>query len=152
MAAPRGGRAAAATVLFTAAGLAVEHVPLMTAIRDLARIDLSTASQPAGDGEPAATVAFGLTDRELDVLRLLGQGKTNPEIAAALFISPRTAEVHVTHILRKLDATTRVEAATTGDRGRAAFRRADASWRDLRCRGPISRRSNRPGFRVRGLV
>jgi DNA-binding CsgD family transcriptional regulator len=57
-----------------------------------------------------------LTDRELDVLRLLGQGKTNPEIAAALFISPRTAGVHVTHILRKLDATTRVQAATVAER------------------------------------
>jgi DNA-binding NarL/FixJ family response regulator len=43
----------------------------------------------------------------MDVLRLLGEGKTNPEIAAALFISPRTAGVHVIHILRKLDATTR---------------------------------------------
>jgi hypothetical protein len=51
----------------------------------------------------------------MDVLRLLGQGKTNPEIAAALFISPRTAGVHVTHILRKLDATTRVQAATVAD-------------------------------------
>jgi DNA-binding NarL/FixJ family response regulator len=80
------------------------------------RIDLSTASQPIEDRGPAATLAFGLTDRELDVLRLLGQGKTNPEIAAALFISPRTAGVHVTNILRKLDATTRVQAATIADR------------------------------------
>jgi DNA-binding NarL/FixJ family response regulator len=77
---------------------------------------LSTASQPIEDRGPAATLAFGLTDRELDVLRLLGQGKTNPEIAAALFISPRTAGVHVTNILRKLDATTRVQAATIADR------------------------------------
>jgi DNA-binding NarL/FixJ family response regulator len=66
--------------------------------------------------EPSAPRAFGLTNRELDVLRLLGQGKTNPEIAAALFISPRTAGVHVTHILRKLDATTRVQAATVAER------------------------------------
>ena len=50
------------------------------------------------------------------MLRLLGQGKTNSEIAAALFISPRTAGVHVTHILRKLDATTRVRAATIAER------------------------------------
>jgi DNA-binding CsgD family transcriptional regulator len=70
------------------------------------RIDLSAPAAPVRRDEPAATVAFGLTERELDVLRLLGQGKTNPEIAAALFISPRTAGVHVTHILRKLDATT----------------------------------------------
>jgi DNA-binding CsgD family transcriptional regulator len=50
------------------------------------------------------------------VLRLLGQGKTNPEIAAALFISPRTAGFHVTNILRKLGTTTRVQAATIAER------------------------------------
>jgi DNA-binding CsgD family transcriptional regulator len=118
LAAPDCGRAAAATVLSTAAANAVEHVPLMTAIQDLARrarIDLSAPAEPV-EGEPATAHAFGLTDRELDVLRLLGQGKTNPEIAAALFISPRTAGVHVTHILHKLDATTRVQAATVAER------------------------------------
>jgi DNA-binding NarL/FixJ family response regulator len=97
----------------------VEHVPLMTAIHDLARrarIDLDAATRQMRPDEPSTARAFGLTDRELDVLRLLGQGKTNPEIAAALFISPRTAGVHVTHILRKLDATTRVQAATVAER------------------------------------
>jgi DNA-binding NarL/FixJ family response regulator len=119
LATPHGGRAAATAVLATAAGLAVEHVPLMNAIHDLARrarIDLDVAAEPIQRDEPAATHPFGLTDRELDVLRLLGQGKTNPEIAAALFISPRTAGVHVTHILRKLDATSRVQAATVAER------------------------------------
>jgi DNA-binding CsgD family transcriptional regulator len=114
-----GRGAAAASVLSTAAGLAVEHVPLTAAIRDLARrarIDLSVPAESVAQDEPAAAHAFGLTDRELDVLRLLGQGKTNPEIAAALFISPRTAGVHVTNILRKLDATTRVQAATIAER------------------------------------
>jgi DNA-binding CsgD family transcriptional regulator len=113
------GRGTAATVLSTAAGLAVEHVPLTAAIQNLARsarIDLDAGAEPAQPDEPSVARAFGLTDRELDVLRLLGQGKTNPEIAAALFISPRTAGVHVTHILRKLDATTRVQAATIADR------------------------------------
>jgi DNA-binding CsgD family transcriptional regulator/tetratricopeptide (TPR) repeat protein len=119
LATPHSGRPAAASVLFSAAALAAEHVPLMTAIEDLARrarIDLTTLSEPVETDEPTASHPFGLTDRELDVLRLLGQGKTNPEIAAALFISPRTAGVHVTHILRKLDATTRVQAATIADR------------------------------------
>jgi DNA-binding CsgD family transcriptional regulator len=117
--APHGRRGAAATELSTAAGLAAEHVPLTTAIQDLARrarIDLDAAARPVQQDEPPTARAFGLTDRELDVLRLLGQGKTNPEIAAALFISPRTAGVHVTHILRKLDATTRVQAATVAER------------------------------------
>jgi DNA-binding NarL/FixJ family response regulator len=97
----------------------VEHVLLTIAIQDLARrarIDLTIPTDPVRTDESAATRPFGLTDRELDVLRLLGQGKTNPEIAAALFISPRTAGVHVSSILRKLDATTRVQAATMADR------------------------------------
>ena len=38
-------------------------------------------------------------------------GRSNPEIAAALFVSPRTAETHVTHILAKLGVATRAEAA-----------------------------------------
>jgi DNA-binding NarL/FixJ family response regulator len=118
LAASHSDRATAATVLAKAAGLAVEHVPLMTVIQDLAcraRIDLDAATTQV-QPEPPTARAFGLTDRELDVLRLLGQGKTNPEIAAALFISPRTAGVHVTNILRKLDATTRVQAATIAER------------------------------------
>jgi DNA-binding CsgD family transcriptional regulator len=117
LAAPH-SRGAAAAVLATAAAQAAEHVPMTRAIQDLARrarIDLTVPTEPVPQDEPAAR-AFGLTDRELDVLRLLGQGKTNPEIAAALFISPRTAGVHVTHILRKLDATTRVQAATIAER------------------------------------
>ncbi len=52
-----------------------------------------------------------LTPREREVLRLLVEGRSNPEIAAALFVSPRTAETHVTHILAKLGVTSRAEAA-----------------------------------------
>jgi predicted ATPase/DNA-binding CsgD family transcriptional regulator len=52
-----------------------------------------------------------LTPRERQVLQLLVEGRSNPEIAAALFVSPRTAETHVTHILAKLDVTSRAEAA-----------------------------------------
>jgi DNA-binding CsgD family transcriptional regulator len=51
-----------------------------------------------------------LSERELEVLRLLVVGKNNPEIAAALFISRRTAAAHVSNIMRKLDASSRVEA------------------------------------------
>ncbi|MGH2557534.1 MAG: ATP-binding protein [Thermomicrobiales bacterium] len=57
-----------------------------------------------------STVGAALTDRELDVLRLLVQGRTDREIAAALFISPRTASTHVKHILDKLGAASRVAA------------------------------------------
>jgi DNA-binding CsgD family transcriptional regulator len=107
-------------VLRMAAAQAVQHVPLSTAIGDLARrarIDLSDPTQPVRHDEPPpAARTFGLTDRELAVLQLLAQGKTNAEIGAALFMSPKTASVHVTHILRKLDVTTRVQAATLAER------------------------------------
>jgi DNA-binding NarL/FixJ family response regulator len=59
--------------------------------------------------EPAASLP-ALTLRELEVLRLLAQGKTNKEIAAALSITQRTAKYHVSSILRKLGAGNRTEA------------------------------------------
>ena len=52
-----------------------------------------------------------LTKREQEVLRLLGEGLSNSEIAARLFISAKTAEHHVGRILRKLDLRSRAEAA-----------------------------------------
>lgn len=52
----------------------------------------------------------GLTPRELDVLRLVVAGRSNPEIGAALFISRETARTHVANIFRKLDVRTRAEA------------------------------------------
>jgi DNA-binding CsgD family transcriptional regulator len=54
--------------------------------------------------------AAGLTQRELDVLRLLVAGRSNQAIAAALFISRDTARTHVANIFRKLDVRTRAEA------------------------------------------
>jgi DNA-binding NarL/FixJ family response regulator len=58
----------------------------------------------------------GLTGRELAVLRLLAAGRTNAEIGAQLYISPRTAGVHVTNILRKLGVSSRVQAAAVAER------------------------------------
>jgi DNA-binding CsgD family transcriptional regulator len=114
----QGGRTEAAHVLPTAARQAAQHVPLSTAIHDLARrarTDLSPPT-PADRQEQREPRAFGLTDRELAVLQLLAEGKTNSEIGAALFITRKTASVHVTNILRKLDVTTRVQAATVAER------------------------------------
>jgi DNA-binding CsgD family transcriptional regulator len=59
----------------------------------------------AGDGE------LGLTERELEVLSLVAAGRSNRDIAAELFISPKTASVHVSNILGKLGVTNRGEAA-----------------------------------------
>jgi DNA-binding NarL/FixJ family response regulator len=53
----------------------------------------------------------GLTDREIQVLDLLAEGRTNRQIPGELFISEKTASVHVSNILRKLDVKNRGEAA-----------------------------------------
>jgi DNA-binding NarL/FixJ family response regulator len=69
------------------------------------RLTLSLRATPRD--EPAAE----LTTRELEVLRLLGAGKANKEIAAELSISERTARTHVSNILGKLGLTSRTQAA-----------------------------------------
>jgi DNA-binding NarL/FixJ family response regulator len=51
-----------------------------------------------------------LTARELDVIRLLAQGRTNQEIASTFVVSERTVKFHVSSILRKLGASNRTEA------------------------------------------
>ena len=53
----------------------------------------------------------GLTRREREVVQLVAAGRTNREIAHDLFLSPRTVDMHVRNILRKLDCRSRVEAA-----------------------------------------
>jgi DNA-binding CsgD family transcriptional regulator/tetratricopeptide (TPR) repeat protein len=58
----------------------------------------------------------GLSDREIEVLRLVAAGFSNPQIAARLFISRKTAEHHVSNILAKLGTTGRAEAAVTATR------------------------------------
>jgi DNA-binding CsgD family transcriptional regulator len=68
---------------------------------------------------PARTTVDGddaLSVRELEVLRLVATGKSNPDIAETLFISRRTAAAHVSSILRKLGATSRVEAVSEAHR------------------------------------
>jgi DNA-binding CsgD family transcriptional regulator len=72
------------------------------------RIVLDPASAAAS---PAAGAGLRLTARELEVLRLVTAGRSNREIANELFISPKTASVHVSNILGKLGAASRGEAA-----------------------------------------
>jgi len=62
-------------------------------------------------GQAAVPTRFGLTERETEVLRLVAEGRGNRDIAAELFISPKTASVHVSNILGKLGVATRTEAA-----------------------------------------
>jgi DNA-binding NarL/FixJ family response regulator len=60
--------------------------------------------------------ALGLTARETEIFSLVGQGMTNAEIAAELFISTKTASVHVSNILRKLGVKSRIQAAALAHR------------------------------------
>ena len=67
---------------------------------------------PAAPGLTAPEPPAPLTPRELQVARLVAQGRSNKQIAARLVISQRTAENHVEHILTKLDFTSRAQIAT----------------------------------------
>jgi DNA-binding CsgD family transcriptional regulator/tetratricopeptide (TPR) repeat protein len=74
------------------------------------------AAAGRGGGGIAEPDRFGLTAREFEVLRLVADGRSNPEIASELFISAKTASVHVSNILGKLGVTSRGEAAATAHR------------------------------------
>ena len=69
------------------------------------------AGEPAPDAAWVAARALGLSGREIEVLMLVAVGHSNGEIADRLFISRKTAAVHVTHILDKLGVVNRFEAA-----------------------------------------
>jgi DNA-binding CsgD family transcriptional regulator len=112
--------AAAAAALRAAAAAADGHAPLQAQVRALAeraRIPLRAPAATPGAPPPAQTSApYGLTGRELAVLRLLAAGRTNAQIGAELYISPTTAGVHVSNILRKLGVSGRVQAAALAER------------------------------------
>ncbi|MFI7496237.1 LuxR C-terminal-related transcriptional regulator [Kocuria sp. M4R2S49] len=87
-----------------------------------ARAELGAARQafhelgaPAEESESARlcgpAAPHGLTDREVEVLRLVASGRTNPEIAAELFLSEKTVSRHLSNIFTKLDVPTRTAAA-----------------------------------------
>ncbi|MFC8147590.1 AAA family ATPase [Streptomyces paradoxus] len=86
-----------------------------TALGRRARLPLAPAAAPGpAPADPAE--ALGLTSRERDVLRLVAAGHTNRRIAEELFISPKTASVHVSNILGKLGVSGRGEAAAVAHR------------------------------------
>ena len=65
----------------------------------------------------AATIdQLGLTPREAEVLTLVAAGQTNRQIGERLYVSEKTASVHVSNILRKLGVSTRVDAAAVAQR------------------------------------
>ena len=73
--------------------------------REAAEMVERCAPAPGMEHQPS------LSARELEVLRLVAQGRDNGEIATTLFISPSTAKTHVSHILKKLRSTNRIQAA-----------------------------------------
>jgi len=105
MTAPRPHRAAHAPV---------EAAAELTRLAE-GRLDLDavrTVLQAAGQPKPPPRgTPSGLSEREIEVLRLMTQGLSNREIGGRLFISGRTAEHHVQHIYTKIGASTRAAAA-----------------------------------------
>jgi len=116
-----GDREGVAPALEEAAQLAATMgaAPLLEDVRALAR--RARVQIGAGDGEPArpGIEAFGLTQREREVLDLLAEGRSNGQIATELFITRKTASVHVSNILGKLGVANRGEATAMAHRLRA---------------------------------
>lgn len=79
------------------------------------RARILLGGDPAGQN-PAPATPLGLTAREFEVLRLVADGRSNPEIAARLFIPAKTASVHVSNILAKMGVASRGEAAAAAYR------------------------------------
>lgn len=106
-----------------AAGYLLKDAPreqLVAAIRGTAsgrtHVDPAVAGDlfamvAAGEGGPSSTVADDLSERERDVLRLLGRGLANSEIAEQLFLSEGTVRNYVSAILAKLQVADRTQAA-----------------------------------------
>lgn len=109
-----------------ASGFLLKDVPaddLVTAIRVIAEgeallapsitrrlLDMYAARLPSAE-DPTPDALAMLTDRELEVLRLVARGMSNAEIAAELYVSETTVKTHVGHVLTKLGLRDRVQAA-----------------------------------------
>jgi DNA-binding NarL/FixJ family response regulator len=108
------GRAAAITGRLGARVLDGE----VQALARRARLHLGPPAEAtaAAASVPTPAQQLGLTPREVEVLALVAAGRSNRQIAQALFISPKTVGVHVSNILAKLGAAGRVEAAAIAHR------------------------------------
>jgi DNA-binding CsgD family transcriptional regulator len=121
-AAAAGDREAAGRGVREAYALArrVGAIPIADEAAALARRTRLSLDEPSAETAAAAPedplARFGLTEREREILELLATGRSNPQIAESLFISPKTASVHVSNILAKLGVDSRVEAAAVAHR------------------------------------
>jgi DNA-binding CsgD family transcriptional regulator len=90
--------------------------PLAAEIEARARSARIRPAERQAGYKAAPAAPLGLTAREFEVLRLIADGRSNPEIAARLFISAKTASVHVSNILAKIGVPSRGEAAAAAHR------------------------------------
>ncbi len=97
---------------FEQLGVAPAAEALRRRLRRAGATSIPRGPRPATRDNP-----YGLTNRQLDVLRLLAEGLTNAQIAARLTLSPKTVDHHVSAVLAKLDVATREEAAERVRRG-----------------------------------
>jgi DNA-binding CsgD family transcriptional regulator len=122
MLATRAPRARVEEALWAAHTVAVRlgAAPLQRELELLAqrgRVRLEAPVEPVGQTEePSAASRLGLTRREAEVLALVAAGRINRQIGQTLFITPKTASLHVSRILTKLGVTGRVEAAAIAHR------------------------------------
>jgi len=145
-------RAAMALSIVVAAADALGAVPLAAAARSLAqrgRLEVTvqgngkTGTDHGDRSDPLAHA--GLTPREVEVLQLVVRGLTNRQIAEDLYISDKTASVHVTNVLRKLGVDSRFAAADLARRvgWEPQITRARRHARPIRTREPPGRESRR---------
>jgi DNA-binding CsgD family transcriptional regulator/tetratricopeptide (TPR) repeat protein len=121
LASGRGGEAAGELGAAWETACRLRAAPLRQAIERLARRGRVILASPGGEAPraPAATATRAetrLTPRESEVLALVADGRTNRQIGEVLFISEKTASVHVSRLLAKLGASTRGEAAAIARR------------------------------------
>ncbi len=95
-----------------------ESLAISTALGMLPLMERVSALRDMVESRPSQGPAYpdGLTHREVEVLRLVAAGRSNPEIGEELFISPRTVTTHVSNILNKINAANRAEAAAFATR------------------------------------
>ncbi len=95
--------------------------PLVDEIEQIARrTRISLDAPEVSTLRQSDVLDLGLTAREAEVLSLVAAGRTNRQIGAELYVSEKTASVHVSNILRKLGVSSRVEAAAVAQRIGAA--------------------------------
>lgn len=96
--------------------------PLASSARSLAR-SIGVTLRPEGRGAslvPSELERLGITSREMDVLVLVAEGLSNPEIAGRLFLSPRTVETHVRSLMRRSGTESRAQLVAFAVRRLAA--------------------------------